>query len=178
MTAATIERPSAAGTETAPRWRPKRDAWPPVAASTSWLPGAARRRKAPTTNWLRRAPRLAAAEARAAGCGRSAQTLRGCILRGITFELSGRQRQDARPGLAKMYRVPPDRAWWPAVGAPLERGVRHPCALVASRVILHARDSASRAALRQEQSRYSASAAPAADLAWRSAPCNERHGVA
>ena len=24
-----------------------------------------------------------------------------------------------------MYRVPPDRAWWPAVGAPLERGVRH-----------------------------------------------------
>ena len=45
-------------------------------------------------------------------------------LRGLTFELSGRQRQDARPGLAKMYRVPPDRAWWPAVGAPLERGVR------------------------------------------------------
>jgi len=41
-----------------------------------------------------------------------------------TFELSGRQRQAARPGLAKMYRVPPDRAWWPAVGAPLERGVR------------------------------------------------------
>ena len=46
----------------------------------------------------------------------------------LTFELSGRQRQDARPGLAKMYRVPPDRAWWPAVGAPLERGVRHLCA--------------------------------------------------
>jgi hypothetical protein len=43
---------------------------------------------------------------------------------GLTFELSGRRRQDARPGLAKMYRVPPDRAWWPAVGAPLERGVR------------------------------------------------------
>jgi hypothetical protein len=43
---------------------------------------------------------------------------------GLTFELSGRQRQDARPGLVKMYRVPPDRAWWPAVGAPLERGVR------------------------------------------------------
>ena len=48
----------------------------------------------------------------------------GVSLRGLTFELSGRQRQDARPGLAKMYRVPPDRAWWPAVGAPLERGVR------------------------------------------------------
>ena len=45
-------------------------------------------------------------------------------MRGLTFELSGRRRQDARPGLAKMYRVPPDRAWWPAVGAPLERGVR------------------------------------------------------
>ena len=43
---------------------------------------------------------------------------------GLTFELSGRRRQDARPGLVKMYRVPPDRAWWPAVGAPLERGVR------------------------------------------------------
>ena len=42
-------------------------------------------------------------------------------LKAATFELSGRRRQDARPGLAKMYRVPPDRAWWPAVGAPLER---------------------------------------------------------
>ena len=48
---------------------------------------------------------------------------------GLTFELSGRRRQDARPGLAKMYRVPPDRAWWPAVGAPLERGVRPHSAL-------------------------------------------------
>ena len=52
---------------------------------------------------------------------------------GLTFELSGRRRQDARPGLAKMYRVPSDRAWWPAVGAPLERGVRHPCAPLARR---------------------------------------------
>ena len=59
---------------------------------------------------------------------------RSCILdkrrsrlRGLTFELSGRRRQDARPGLAKMYRVPPDRAWWPAVDAPLERGVRRHC---------------------------------------------------
>jgi len=43
----------------------------------------------------------------------------------LTFELSGRRRQDARPGPVKMYRVPPARAWWPAVGAPLERGVRH-----------------------------------------------------
>jgi hypothetical protein len=48
----------------------------------------------------------------------------GCLLRGLTFELTGRQRQDARPGLAKMYRVPPGRAWWPAVGSPVERGVR------------------------------------------------------
>ena len=39
----------------------------------------------------------------------------------LTFELSGRRRQHARPELAKMYRVPPDRAWWPAVGGPLER---------------------------------------------------------
>ena len=49
---------------------------------------------------------------------------RGLQLWCLTFELSGRRRQDARPGLAKMCRVPPDRAWWPAVGAPLERGVR------------------------------------------------------
>ena len=45
----------------------------------------------------------------------------------LTFELSGRRRQDARPGLAKMYTVLPARAWWPAVGAPLERGVRPHC---------------------------------------------------
>jgi hypothetical protein len=43
----------------------------------------------------------------------------------LTFELSGRQRQDARARLAKMYRVPPTGPWWPAVGAPLERGVSH-----------------------------------------------------
>ena len=42
----------------------------------------------------------------------------------LTFELSGRRRQDARPGLVKMYRVPPAGRWWPAVGAPLERRVR------------------------------------------------------
>jgi hypothetical protein len=47
-----------------------------------------------------------------------------CELRRLTFELCGRQRKDARPGPVKMYRVPPARAWWPAVGAPLERGVR------------------------------------------------------
>jgi hypothetical protein len=46
------------------------------------------------------------------------------LLRGLTFELRGRQRQDARPGRRKMYTVPCGRAWWPAVGAPLERGVR------------------------------------------------------
>ena len=45
----------------------------------------------------------------------------------LTFELSRHQRCGAKPGLAKMYRVPPDRAWWPAVGAPLERGVRRRC---------------------------------------------------
>ena len=45
-------------------------------------------------------------------------------VRGLTFKLCRRRRQDAKPGLAKMYRVPPDRAWWSAVGAPLERGVR------------------------------------------------------
>jgi hypothetical protein len=43
---------------------------------------------------------------------------------GLTFELSGRQRQDARARTEKMYRVPQAGPWWPAVGAPLERGVR------------------------------------------------------
>jgi hypothetical protein len=43
---------------------------------------------------------------------------------GLTFQLSGKRRQGARPGPVKMYRVPPVRAWWPAVGAPVERGVR------------------------------------------------------
>ena len=45
-------------------------------------------------------------------------------LRCLTFELSGRQRQDASARTAKMYRVPPAGRWWPAAGAPLERGVR------------------------------------------------------
>ncbi len=43
---------------------------------------------------------------------------------GLTFELSGSQRQATRPGPVKMDAVPLARAWWPAVGAPLERGVR------------------------------------------------------
>ena len=38
-------------------------------------------------------------------------------------ELSGRQRQDARPDGRRMCQ-PGRRAWWPAVGAPLERVVR------------------------------------------------------
>ena len=42
----------------------------------------------------------------------------------LTFELSGQRRQGAGPELAKMYRVPPDRARCPADGAPLERWVR------------------------------------------------------
>lgn len=36
-------------------------------------------------------------------------------------ELCGRRRQDTRPGLETMYRVAPDWAWWPAIGAPLAR---------------------------------------------------------
>ena len=39
-------------------------------------------------------------------------------------ELTGRRRQDAKPGPQTMYRVPAARAWWPAVGAPVERRVR------------------------------------------------------
>jgi hypothetical protein len=74
-----------------------------------------------------------------------------------------------------MHRVPQAGPWWPAVDAPVERGVRHPCALPARREILHTNDSASPAAPRQEQSRYTASAARADGFAWRSAPCIGTH---
>ena len=47
---------------------------------------------------------------------------------GPTFELRGLQRQDALARTEKMYRVPQAGPWWPAVGAPLERGVRPHCA--------------------------------------------------
>ena len=44
-------------------------------------------------------------------------------------------------------------------------------------VSLHARNSASRSAPLQEQSRYSASAAPAKAFAWRFAPCSLGHQI-
>ena len=47
------------------------------------------------------------------------------FLRCLTFELSRHQRCDARARVAKMYRVPPAGPAWHAVGARLERGVRH-----------------------------------------------------
>ena len=55
----------------------------------------------------------------------SKQDHRGSLLQPSFLE-SGRRRQDARPGLAKMYTVLPARAWWPAVGDQLERWVRRP----------------------------------------------------
>jgi hypothetical protein len=45
---------------------------------------------------------------------------------GLTFEVSGSQRCAAWPRLQKMYTVPAAGAKWHAVGAPLDRGVRHP----------------------------------------------------
>jgi hypothetical protein len=45
------------------------------------------------------------------------------VLRGLTFELTGSQRQDARPD-GRMICPAARRAWRPAVGAPVERGVR------------------------------------------------------
>jgi hypothetical protein len=47
------------------------------------------------------------------------------LMCGLTFEVSWRQRQDAKPKPQKMYTVPVAWAWWPAVGAQLDRGVRH-----------------------------------------------------
>jgi len=45
-------------------------------------------------------------------------------VRGLTFELTWRQRRGARPRPQKMYTVPVAGAWWHAVGAQVERGVR------------------------------------------------------
>ena len=86
-----------------------------------------------------RMPSVAADAAKGACCF-EASPHRGCLVHAdrrafcwgaaqwplccLTFELSGHQRWDARPGLVKMYTVPPARAWRPAVGARLERGVR------------------------------------------------------
>ena len=46
------------------------------------------------------------------------------VLPGLTLEVTGRRRQDASARTVKMYRVPPAGRWWPAVGAPVDRGVR------------------------------------------------------
>ena len=81
-------------------------------------------------------------------------------------------------GLAKMYGVPPDRAWWPAVGAPLERRVRAHWWRTAVDREFHALDSGDPDACRQEQSRYSASAETAVTLhgASRLASSSSRPG--
>jgi len=47
---------------------------------------------------------------------------------GLTFELSGRRRQATRPARCRIY-LSAARAWWPADGGPLERGVRRHLAL-------------------------------------------------
>ena len=64
-----------------------------------------------------------------------AQVLEDMYWCGLTFELRRDRRKDARPGLAKMYRVPPGRAWWLAVGPRLERGVRRRCDVCANNLV-------------------------------------------
>ena len=69
-------------------------------------------------------------------------------------ELSGQQRQAMRPELAKMYRVQPDRASWPSVGAPLERGNRqHVVPSATGREPLHALEVEHRAPSPHERDR-------------------------
>ena len=51
----------------------------------------------------------------------------GWFWRCLTFELRRHRRWDARARMAKMYCVPPAGPAWHAVGARLERGVRHCC---------------------------------------------------
>ena len=67
------------------------------------------------------------------GSGQKMQRQSVRFLRSLTFELSWHRRWDARPGLAKMYRVPPAGPAWPAVGAQLERGVRPQLSVLAGR---------------------------------------------
>ena len=80
------------------------------------------------SRWCRPSPRLRGLDEHdACGCLRRGRCSHGHCGHGalcaLTFELSGRRRQDARPDGRKMCQ-PGRRAWWPAVGAPLERGVR------------------------------------------------------
>ena len=65
--------------------------------------------------------------------------------------------------------------FWEGLGVRFPRATH--CAGQDGGLHLHARHCASRSAPRQEQSRYSASAAPAGDFAWRSAPCNAHQGL-
>ena len=106
------------------RWNWRELDLPPVAAWTNWILASARgtklrrqtsRTTVGTTEFSPRRVETEFAEP---------TTVRTRISCSLTFELSERQREDAGPGPAKMYSVPPARAWWPAVGAPLERGVR------------------------------------------------------
>ena len=53
------------------------------------------------------------------------RTRETCILCGLTFELSGRQRQDDRARPENMCPALQAGPWRPADGAPLERGVMH-----------------------------------------------------
>ena len=92
--------------------------------------------------------------------GRSARDGLCCL----TFELSGRRRYDARPRAQTMCRAPATWAWWHAVGAPLERRVRAHWWRAAVDCGFHVFDSGGAEALRQEQSRYSASAETARAL--------------
>ena len=57
-------------------------------------------------------------------CVRSLLIAVGLELRRLTLEVSWRRRQDAKPKPQKMYTVPVAWAWWPAVGAQLDRRVR------------------------------------------------------
>ena len=61
---------------------------------------------------------------RGVGCLFTLRSVEMRLLRGLTLELSGRRRYDARARAEKMDGVPQPGPWWHAVGAPLERLVR------------------------------------------------------
>ena len=75
-----------------------------------------------------------------------------------------------------MYSVPPDWAWWPAVGAQLERGVRHQCAGRAAEVFACERFCFPLSATARAVAVLRVCGA-CQDFAWRSAPCSAGHSA-
>ena len=76
-----------------------------------------------------------------------------------------------------MYTVPVARAWWPAVGARLERGVRHQCARQADRAEFACEPFCFPIRATARAVAVLRVCGPARDFAWRFAPCSADHWI-